>query len=192
MARIFDRHPAITMISAGMVGAHFRLIAPFMGFQLFALGFLLSILGSFVGLLAVFLTRKPQLRAGRNRAVMGLVVCLVIAVPVIATIVGSASNPAINDITTDFDNPPEFVNAQKLHMNRTAHEVRQDEVRGQAAIRLRPDRSHQGTPFTGGRFARVTEVAKPRRRGRLPIPIQPRIRSRWWRPRSCGISTMMS
>ena len=56
----FDAILAIAMIAAGMVGAHFRLVAPFMGFQLFALGFLLSILGLLVGLLAIFLTRKPQ------------------------------------------------------------------------------------------------------------------------------------
>ena len=42
----FDAILAIAMIGAGMVGAHFRLIAPFMGFQLFALGFLLSIIGT--------------------------------------------------------------------------------------------------------------------------------------------------
>jgi uncharacterized protein (DUF1499 family) len=157
----FDAILAITMISAGMVGAHFRLIAPFMGFQLFALGFLLSILGSFVGLLAVFLTRKPQLRAGRNRAVMGLVVCLVIAVPVIATIVGSAKYPAINDITTDFDNPPEFVNAQKLQhepnrdmkYDKTKYAAKQQSGYGPIGPikeRLSP----------ADAFARVTEVAK--------------------------------
>ena len=69
----FDAHPGDTMIGAGMVGAHFRLIAPFMGFQLFALGFLLSIIGSLVGLLAIFLTRTPQAtsRAQARRARYG-------------------------------------------------------------------------------------------------------------------------
>ncbi len=67
----FDALLAITMISVGIIGAHFYLIAPFMGFQLFALGFLMSILGFVIGLLAIYLTRTPQLRNGRNRAVIG-------------------------------------------------------------------------------------------------------------------------
>ena len=105
----FDAILAIAMIAAGMVGAHFYLLAPFMGFQLFALGFLLSILGFFVGLLAIFLTRTAQARAGRNRAVLATVVCAVIALPLIFTVLRGSKYPPINDITTDFDNSPEFV-----------------------------------------------------------------------------------
>ena len=157
----FDAILAIAMIAAGMTGAHFRLIAPFMGFQLFALGFLLSLLGSIVGFVGIFLTRKPQARAGRNRAWLGTAVCLVIAVPVILTILGSAKYPAINDITTDFDNPPEFVNAQKLQ-----HEPNRDMKydKGKYA-----DKQQAGYGPIGpikerlspaDAFARVTEVAK--------------------------------
>ena len=42
----FDALLAVTMVAVGVIGAHFYLIPAFMGFQLFALGFLLSILGS--------------------------------------------------------------------------------------------------------------------------------------------------
>ncbi len=157
----FDAILAIAMISAGMVGAHFRVLAPFMGFQLFALGFLLSILGLVVGLLAIFLTRTPQARAGRNRAVLATVVCAVIALPLIVTVLRSSKYPPINDITTDFDNPPEFVNAQKLQ-----HEPNRDMKydKGKYA-----DRQLQGYGPIGpikerlspaDAFARVTEVAK--------------------------------
>ena len=45
---------------------------------------------------------------------MATVVCAVIAVPLIVTVLRSSKYPPINDITTDFDNSPEFVNAQKL------------------------------------------------------------------------------
>src|ERR1700730_18910709 len=90
----FDAILAIAMIGAGMFGAHFRLVAPFMGFQLFACGFLLSIIGSLVGLLAIFLTRKPERRAGRNRALVGTIICLAIAIPLIVTIVRSSKSPA--------------------------------------------------------------------------------------------------
>jgi len=114
----FDAILAIAMIGAGMFGAHFRLVAPFMGFQLFALGFLLSILGLLVGLLAIFLTRKPQSRAGRNRAVLATVVCALIAVPIFVTLLGSSKYPPINDITTDTAKPPAFVKANEYQPKR--------------------------------------------------------------------------
>jgi uncharacterized protein (DUF1499 family) len=157
----FDALLAIAMIAAGMVGAHFHLIAPFMGFQLFALGFLLSILGLLVGLLAIFLTRKPQARSGRNRALMATVVCAVIALPLIVTVLRSSKYPPINDITTDFDNPPEFVNAQKLQ-----HEPNRDMKYDKAKY---ADRQLKGYGPIGpikehlspaDAFARVNEVAK--------------------------------
>jgi uncharacterized protein (DUF1499 family) len=157
----FDAILAIAMIGAGLVGAHFRLIAPFMGFQFFALGFLLSILGLLVGLLAIFLTRTPQARAGRNRAVLATVVCAVIALPLIVTVLRSSKYPPINDITTDFDNPPEFVNAQKLQ-----HEPNRDMKYDKAKY---ADRQLKGYGPIGpikerlspaDAFARVTEVAK--------------------------------
>jgi uncharacterized protein (DUF1499 family) len=157
----FDALIALTMIAVGVVAAHFYLVAPFMGFQLFALGFLLSIVGSLVGLLAIFLTRKPHERAGRNRAVVGTAICLVMALPLIALTLSGASHPAINDITTDFDNPPEFVNAQKLQ-----HEPNRDMKYDKAKY---ADRQKAGygpiaplkerlDPLAA--FARVTEVAK--------------------------------
>jgi uncharacterized protein (DUF1499 family) len=157
----FDALLALAMILAGVIGAHFYLIAPFMGFQLFALGFLLSILGSLVGLLAIFLTRKAQARAGRNRALVGTVVCLLIAIPLITITLRSAKYPPINDITTDFDSPPEFVNAQKLQ-----HEPNRDMKYDKAKY---ADRQLQGYGPIGpikerlspaDAFARVTEVAK--------------------------------
>ena len=114
----FDGLLAITLIAVGIIGAHYYIVPPLTGFGLFAFGFLLSIIGSLVGLLAIFLTRKPERRAGRNRALVGTIICLAIAIPLIVTIVRSSKYPAINDITTDFDNPPEFVFAQKLQPGR--------------------------------------------------------------------------
>ena len=157
----FDALLAITMIAVGVVGAHFYLVAPFMGFQLFALGFLLSILGASVGLLAIFLTRKPQLRAGRNRAVMATVICALIAVPVIVTVLRSAKYPPINDITTDFDNSPEFVYAQKLQhepnrdMNYDKAKYADKQLAGYGPIGPIKERLDPAAAF-----ARVTEVAQ--------------------------------
>lgn len=157
----FDAILAIAMIAAGMTGAHFRLVAPFMGFQLFALGFLLSIIGTLVGLLGIFLTRTPQAQAGRKRAVLATVVCVLIAVPIFLTLISSRKYPPINDITTDFDNPPEFTYAQQLQ-----HEPNRDMKYNKAKY---ADRQQQGYGPIGpikehldptAAFARVREVAK--------------------------------
>jgi uncharacterized protein (DUF1499 family) len=157
----FDALLALTMIAVGMIGAHFYLIAPFMGFQLFALGFLLSIVGSFVGLLAIFLTRKPPAQAARNRAVVGTAICLAMALPLIALTLSGARQPAINDITTDFDNPPEFVFAQKLQ-HEPNREMKYDKAkyadRQEAGYGpIAPLKERLDPPAA---FARVTELAK--------------------------------
>jgi uncharacterized protein (DUF1499 family) len=113
----FDALLAFALIAAGVLAANLHLVTPFMGFQMFAFGFLLSILGVIVGLVAIFLTRRPDRAAARNRAVAGTVLCLVIALPLIVLTLRSSKYPPINDITTDVDNPPEFVNAVKLPEN---------------------------------------------------------------------------
>ncbi len=157
----FDALLSISLIAAGIVGAHFYLIEPFMGFQLFALGFLLSIMGALIGFLAIFMTRKPQLRAGRNRALVGTVICLLIALPLIATVLRGSKYPPINDITTDFENPPEFVFAQRLQ-----HEPNRDMKYNKAKY---ADRQQAGYGNIGpikerlepsAEFERVTEVAQ--------------------------------
>jgi uncharacterized protein (DUF1499 family) len=158
----FDGLLAVTLIAVGIIGAHFYLVSPFMGFQLFALGFLLSVLGSIVGIFAIFRTRKPERSAGRNRALAGAVICLVIAIPMIVlTVHNGAKYPPINDITTDVDNPPEFVFAQKLQ-----HEANRDMKYDKAKY---ADRQQAGYGPIGpikerlepaAAFQRVTEVAQ--------------------------------
>jgi uncharacterized protein (DUF1499 family) len=156
----YDALIAIAMIGAGMVGAHFHMIPPITGFSMFILALLLSLIGLLAGLLGIFLTRKPERAAGRNRALVGTVICALILVPVIFTVFTNHS-PLINDITTDFDNPPEFVNAQKLQ-----HEPNRDmkydkgkyadaQLKGYGPIEPIKERL---SPTDA--FARVNEVAK--------------------------------
>jgi uncharacterized protein (DUF1499 family) len=156
-----DAMLAVAMIAAGIVGAHFFLVAPFMGFQLFALGFLLSIMGLVVSIVGIFTTRAPQAQGGRRRAIVGLVISAAIAIPLILTVLGSAKYPPINDITTDFDNSPEFVYAQQLQ-----HEPNRNMKYDKAKYATRQEAGYGPiTPVKerlspADAFARVIEVAK--------------------------------
>ena len=157
----FDGLLSITLIALGIIGAHFYIVPSITGFGLFAFGFLLSIIGSIVGIVALIRTRKPERSAGRNRALVGTVVCLAITLPMIVTILGHAKYPAINDITTDFDNPPEFVFAQKLQPD-PARDMKYDkamnaekQTAGYGAINPLKERLEPSAAFQ-----RVTEVAQ--------------------------------
>jgi uncharacterized protein (DUF1499 family) len=79
---------------------------------------------------------------------------------VIITLINGRKVPAINDITTDFDNPPEFINAQKLQ-----HEPNRDMKYDKAKY---ADKQQAGYGPIGpikerldpaAAFARVKEVA---------------------------------
>ncbi len=109
---------AVALVLAGIVGAHFSLVTPFLGFQLFVLGFLLSILAVLIGILGLIRTASPRRRAGLPRAIIGMILGLIVAVPIFAIIGQARKYPDINDITTDVDNPPEFVRATALPQNR--------------------------------------------------------------------------
>ena len=108
---------AVALVLVGIVGAHYRFTTPFLGFQIFVLGFFLAILAFFVGIIALFVTRKQPRRRARPRAIIGFVLGAVIAIPIVFKIVATAKYPAINDITTDVNNPPEFVHAEQLPAN---------------------------------------------------------------------------
>ncbi len=114
----FDGMLAIALVAAGILGAHFYFAPPFFGFQLFGFGFLLSILGFLLGIIGLLMTRSEPRRAARPRAVIGTLLSFAIALPVFAIIVAHSRYPAINDITTDFEHPPEFIHAVELVPNR--------------------------------------------------------------------------
>src|SRR5437879_4944856 len=113
----FDGLLALSLLAAGMVGAHYRYVPPFTGFQMFLLGFFLGFVALLLGLIGIFATRNPIRAPGRPRAVMGTILGLFVIAPVLWIMLTGPKVPAINDITTDFDNPPEFTHAQELNAN---------------------------------------------------------------------------
>jgi len=108
---------ALSAVGAGIVGAHIGWFAPFMGFQVFALGLLIALFALILGVIGVFTTRRPDRALGRPRAIVGLVLGLLIILPALVIVLGARKYPAINDITTNIDQPPEFTNATKLPQN---------------------------------------------------------------------------
>ncbi|HYB91468.1 MAG TPA: DUF1499 domain-containing protein [Candidatus Binataceae bacterium] len=124
----FDGLLAIALVAAGIIGAHFYMIDGFFGFQLFVFGFLLSIIGFIMGLIGIAITRSAELRSARQRANVGLAFSVAVAIPLLVLAFSVRNYPAINDITTDFDNPPEFTHAQELASNR-GRDMRYDKAR---------------------------------------------------------------
>ncbi|HZO81292.1 MAG TPA: DUF1499 domain-containing protein [Candidatus Binataceae bacterium] len=108
---LLDAILAVILLAVGIGGAHFYLVAPMLGFQLFLLSVPLAALAFLIGLLGIARTGAEPRRAGRPIALAGTILGLVVAVPLILIIRSwmSMHAPLINDITTDFDNPPEFV-----------------------------------------------------------------------------------
>ena len=104
---------AVLVFAAGPFAAYANIVRPIVGFALFALGILLGLAGTVVGLIALA-TAPAEMRGPVLR---GLAPALfVVAIALIAALPGR-KYPRINDITTDTANPPKFVNAPMLPGN---------------------------------------------------------------------------
>lgn len=108
---LLDAILALVLLAVGVGGAHFGVVAPLLGFQLLLLSVPIAVLAFLIGLLGILRTRAEQRRPGRPLALAGTLLGVLVAVPLIVIIHSwmSMRAPLINDITTDFDNPPEFV-----------------------------------------------------------------------------------
>ncbi len=114
----FDALIALALVLAGLIGGHFGFAAPLMGFQLFLFGLFFGVLALILGIIGLFRTRRPQWRHAHGRAVVAAYLGAVLTALLVYLAMGAFGYPAINDITTDFDSPPEFVHAQSLPQNR--------------------------------------------------------------------------
>jgi uncharacterized protein (DUF1499 family) len=115
---LLDAILAVILLVVGVGGAHFGVLPPvfglgpsMLGFWLLLLSVPVAVLAFLIGLLGIARTRAEQRRPGRPVALAGTVLGAVVAVPLILVIYRwmSIRVPEINDITTDFNNPPEFV-----------------------------------------------------------------------------------
>lgn len=110
--------PIISLISAGLLvfgvlAANLGIVQPMQGFQAYAMGGLAGgIFSTVVALIALYLTRGGRDPAGRQKALIGLMIALALPIAVLApaALVGGDA-PPINDITTDLADPPAFADA---------------------------------------------------------------------------------
>ena len=115
---ILDAILAVLLLLIGIGGAHLYLLPPVGGvdppmlaFYLFLLSLPFALLALLFGLIGFARTSALERRPGRPKAVAGIVLGLLVAVPVGFTmwLWMSMPYPEINDITTDYENPPAFV-----------------------------------------------------------------------------------
>ena len=71
-------------------------------------GAALGMLAAFAGVIGMIVARKEKAH-GTSSAWFGLILGLLVTSPVLLTIYAASSVPPIHDITTDLQNPPEFV-----------------------------------------------------------------------------------
>jgi uncharacterized protein (DUF1499 family) len=100
---------AVLDLALGLLLVGIGVATPFVAFVLFAVGLLEGLIGLVLGLLALFATRGSSGLGGRGLA-LAAVACgaVITAVGVMASAPGRGL-PRINDITTDPNDPPEFV-----------------------------------------------------------------------------------
>lgn len=103
---------AIALVVGAPLGTFLGLFGPG-AFYLFGLGALLGPIALGVGCVALWLTRAAAHRPGRERALTGagLGFVIVASLALILATTGGGDVPPINDITTNVDDPPEFVQA---------------------------------------------------------------------------------
>jgi uncharacterized protein (DUF1499 family) len=87
-------------------------------FLVFLVGVLLGLVALVLGLVGILRTRASSGREGRGRALLGTLIGAAIVGVILLATGGSRSVPAINDITTDPGDPPQYVAALELPANR--------------------------------------------------------------------------
>ncbi len=97
---------AVALMLTGYAGIISGMLEVEIGFRSFLGGVALSFIALAVSLMGL---RQTRAAPGRNRAWVGIVVCLAIIGLMAPQIMAALSVPPIHDITTDTDNPPVFV-----------------------------------------------------------------------------------
>jgi uncharacterized protein (DUF1499 family) len=101
----------------GPLAIQVGIFSPFLGFRLFLLGGLCGLLALLLGMIGLWRTRATTGREGRGRALRGALLGAAILALIVVAAGSGRSVPAINDITTNPDDPPAFTHAVRLPDN---------------------------------------------------------------------------
>ncbi len=99
---------------AGLLGIHIGVVPPMGGYIFFLIGLLAALLAVITGAVGFFQTWKDDDDRGRFASGLGLIMGMVM---ISLSLVGAGDgggSPAINDITTDLDDPPEFASSNDV------------------------------------------------------------------------------
>ena len=100
---------SLATATVGILGVQIGVISPLVAFYLFALGAVLGGLVSFLlGGIGLFLTNGGRDPVGARRSWIGAGGGVLMLGVVIMGMAGGGDVPAINDITTNLDNPPSY------------------------------------------------------------------------------------
>ncbi len=104
--------------TAGALLAYDRWTTPFAGFRVFLVSLPLSLLALCLCSVALVRTHGGRNPGARRRARGGIALAVMLLAALGGLALPSAGRPLINDITTDLDEPPQFVHAATLPANR--------------------------------------------------------------------------
>ncbi|MBW2234269.1 MAG: DUF1499 domain-containing protein [Deltaproteobacteria bacterium] len=96
------------LMGVGTAGALSGALTPFIGFRIFGMGLLVGLAALLFGITGVLRTRASSGRAGARRAWGGLALGALALLVLAVSAAPGAGLPAINDITTNPDDPPAF------------------------------------------------------------------------------------
>jgi len=109
---------AAMAVVVGAVTGHQQWLPGFLAFRVFGLGLLLGLVALLAGLVGIARTAAGSGRRGRRRAVQGALLGAGLTVLLFALAAPGGNLPAINDISTDLENPPAFEAATREAPNR--------------------------------------------------------------------------
>ncbi|MGH0038197.1 MAG: DUF1499 domain-containing protein [Myxococcota bacterium] len=107
------------LASLGVLGIQLGLLSPFVGFRLFLLGAAIGgLLALAVGAIGFIAARRVANSDARRDALLGLAFGAGLVAVIVVGALPGAGLPAINDITTNLDDPPRFTAAGEAPANR--------------------------------------------------------------------------
>lgn len=103
---------------AGVYFAYRELADPFIAFRIFGLALPVGALGLILGWVGLLRARGERNPRAKHASLAASILSVLTLSGIVGLALPSAGFPIINDVTTDFDDPPKFVKCAQLDANR--------------------------------------------------------------------------